>query len=91
VSGCRRAERPIGSGQPIRVQRDLSLGRLLWQGHLLDLLGRRNEAIARYQRILARQYGGQWVHDQYELRYSLMTEATTRITLRFRRIENRER
>jgi tetratricopeptide (TPR) repeat protein len=40
---------------------------LVWQGHLLDLLGRRNEAVARYQEALKVQGSPNIQHDQYNI------------------------
>jgi hypothetical protein len=38
---------------------------LVWQGHLLDLLGRREEAVARYKEAQALPFSGTMRHDQY--------------------------
>ncbi len=38
---------------------------LVWQGHLLDLLGRREEAVARYKEAQALPFPGTMRHDQY--------------------------
>jgi tetratricopeptide (TPR) repeat protein len=40
---------------------------VVWQGHLLDLLGRRDEAVQRYHEALERETGLQTQHDQYGL------------------------
>jgi len=40
---------------------------IVWQGHLLDLLGRRDEAVQRYQDALERDRGLETQHDQYGL------------------------
>ncbi len=40
---------------------------LVWQGHILDLLGRRPEAIDRYEAALKAYGGGSWQHSQYNL------------------------
>ncbi len=41
---------------------------LVWQGQVLDLLGRREEAIQRYETALENDTGGTVRHDQYGLR-----------------------
>jgi tetratricopeptide (TPR) repeat protein len=38
---------------------------VVWQGHVLDLMGKRNEAIVQYQRALELYTGGEMRHDQY--------------------------
>lgn len=40
---------------------------LVWQGHLLDLLGRRDEAVARYREALKMPGSPSMSHDQYHL------------------------
>ena len=40
---------------------------LVWQGHLLDLLGRRAEAVARYQEALKFPGSPTMEHSQYQL------------------------
>lgn len=40
-------------------------GPLTWQGHILDLLGRRNEAISHYQKALQRYTGSYCQYGQY--------------------------
>jgi tetratricopeptide (TPR) repeat protein len=46
---------------------DLRFGALVWQGHLLDLLGRRAEAVARYQEALKTPGSPNLRQDQYNL------------------------
>jgi tetratricopeptide (TPR) repeat protein len=41
---------------------------LVWQGHVLDLLGRRDEALERYRAALEGDTGATMRHDQYDLR-----------------------
>ena len=40
---------------------------LVWQGHIMDLRGRRDDALRLYQRALAIDPGGEMRHDQYGL------------------------
>jgi hypothetical protein len=48
------------------------LASLVWQGHILDLLGQRDEALKRYREVLEKDqgtHGHVWVrHDQYGIR-----------------------
>ena len=46
---------------------DWRFGSLVWQGHLLDLLGRRAEAVARYEEALKVPGAQSMRHDQYNL------------------------
>jgi len=46
---------------------DWRFAALVWQGHLLDLLGRRAEAVARYQEALKVAGSPDMRHDQYNL------------------------
>jgi len=63
---------------------------LIWQGHMLDLLGRREEAVARYQQVVDMGVGGGAQHSQYGLAYQLVPYATERLETPFERVENRE-
>jgi tetratricopeptide (TPR) repeat protein len=38
---------------------------IVWQGHILDILGRREEALERYRKALERGKGLETQHDQY--------------------------
>ena len=62
----------------------------IWQGHMLDLLGRRSEAIAVYQYVVDLDIDDSWSHGQYGLRYTLSPYAAERLKTPFQRIENRE-
>lgn len=44
---------------------------LLWQGHMLDLLGRREGALARYARVVEMGVQDSWQHSQYGLGYEI--------------------
>ena len=46
---------------------DFRFAALVWQGHLLDLLGRRAEAVARYQEALKVPGSPRMQHDQYHM------------------------
>jgi hypothetical protein len=65
---------------------------LIWQGHLLDLLGRRSQAIERYQRALD---GGidqfRMVHDQYDQMVLNRAWVETRLKVPFTRTENKNK
>ncbi|MHC4233500.1 MAG: alpha/beta fold hydrolase [Planctomycetota bacterium] len=63
---------------------------LIWQGHMLDLLGRREEAIARYQRVVDMDSNDGVRHDQYGLAYEYSPYASERLRTPFKRVENRE-
>jgi tetratricopeptide (TPR) repeat protein len=47
---------------------DWRFAALVWQGHLLDLLGRRDEAVARYQEALKVPGSPNMQHAQYNMR-----------------------
>jgi pimeloyl-ACP methyl ester carboxylesterase len=61
---------------------------LIWQGHVLDLMDRRNEAIARYQQVAAMDLSDSTQHDQYEMAYILSPYAEERTQAPFTYIEN---
>lgn len=74
-----------------REQRnDVALGSL-WQGHMLDLLGRREEAVELYERLAALDLDDSWSHDHYRLHYAISPWARERLKVPFQRIENRQR
>jgi tetratricopeptide (TPR) repeat protein len=60
---------------------------LVWEGHMLDLLGKRAEAIARYEKASGMPVSGQ--HSQYGLVLS-PDYVAHRIRTPFTRVENRE-
>jgi proline-specific peptidase len=76
-------ESATGSGE----KEGQALG-LIWQGHMLDLMERREEAIARYQRVVDMGVGGSSQHSQYGLAYTYTTYAAERLEAPFERIEN---
>lgn len=62
---------------------------LIWQGHMLDLLGRRQEAIAEYRKatdVGIADYEQR--HDQFGLAYSPTSYAKERMGTPFTRVEN---
>ncbi len=61
---------------------------LVWQGHVLDLLGRRDEAIAAYQEAVDMGLRDEIQNDQYGLKYSLDTYPQERLKTPFVRLEN---
>ena len=61
---------------------------LIWQGHMLDLLGRRDEAIERYHRAADMNLDNTWQHGQYGMRYSLSSYAAQRMETPFERVSN---
>jgi tetratricopeptide (TPR) repeat protein len=62
---------------------------LIWQGHMLDLLGRRREAITAYKQVAEMNIKGAWRHDQFGLKYELSPYAKERMSVPFKRVENR--
>jgi proline iminopeptidase len=62
---------------------------LIWQGHILDMMNRRDEAVARYQQVAAMNLGDGMQHDQYEMDYVFSAYAEERIQAPFAYVENR--
>jgi proline iminopeptidase len=63
---------------------------LIWQGHMLDLLGRREEAVKQYSLAAEMNIEDTWMHGQYDLKYSLSPYARERTGKPFERIDNRD-
>jgi len=63
---------------------------LIWQGHMLDLLGRREKAVKRYIKVADMNLDDTWMHGQYDLKYSLSPYARERMRKPFERIDNRD-
>jgi proline iminopeptidase len=68
------------------VQRGLAL---IWQGHMLDLLGKREDALIRYNIVVGMNHTHEWQHGQYGLSYKLSPYAKERMVTPFKRLENR--
>ncbi len=63
---------------------------LIWQGHMLDLLGRRPEAVARYKKVAGMGLDENTMrHDQFGIAYVPSPYARERINTPFIRVENR--
>ncbi|MFQ5743399.1 MAG: alpha/beta fold hydrolase [Acidobacteriota bacterium] len=63
---------------------------LIWQGQMLDLLGKRDEAIRRYRRAAAMNLNSSSQHSQYGMDYELSPYARERTKSPFQRIGNRD-
>ncbi len=61
---------------------------LIWQGHMLDLLGRRDDAILRYSLAADMDLEDTWQHGQYGMRYALSPYAAQRVEAPFARVTN---
>jgi proline iminopeptidase len=61
---------------------------LVWQGHMLDLLGRRPQAITRYRQAADKNLKASWRHNNYGLDYELPAYAQERMERPFIRVEN---
>jgi proline iminopeptidase len=61
---------------------------LIWQGHILDMMNRRNEAVARYQQVAEMTISDGAQHDQYEMSFVYSTYAKERIQSPFTYTEN---
>lgn len=61
---------------------------LTWQGHMLDLLGRRDEAIARYKVVEKLGLESHAEYAQYGLSYDYTSYAQERTAAPFARVEN---
>ena len=61
---------------------------LIWQGHMLDLMGKRPEAGLRYRKAAEMNLSDTWMHSQYGLKYELGPYARERLKTPFKRLEN---
>jgi tetratricopeptide (TPR) repeat protein len=61
---------------------------IIWQGHMLDLLGKRETAISKYKRVAEMSIDSGVRHDQYGLAYEYTPYAKERMTTPFVRVEN---
>ncbi len=67
-------------------QEELAMA-IIWQGHMLDLLDRRDEAIGRYGRVVGMGLEGGVHQGQYDLRYEFTPYAKERMITPFTRVE----
>lgn len=67
-------------------QEDIAIA-VIWQGHMLDLLGRRAEAVARYESVVGMGLEGGVHQGQYDLRYDFTPYAKERMSTPFTRVE----
>lgn len=63
---------------------------LIWQGHMLDLLGRRNEATGKYRAAVNLELESHIEHAQYGLSYNYSSYARERTLTPFVRVENKD-
>ena len=61
---------------------------LIWQGHMLDLMSKRPEAVLCYRKAAEMNLSDTWSHGQYGLNYELSPYARERLKTPFKRIEN---
>ena len=78
------------SPDPNRADEENRALAVIWQAHMLDLLGRRSEAVARYVRIIDMKPEGGVSQDDYGLRFWFTPYAKERITVPFTRVEHRD-
>lgn len=87
-----RYEEALAMFEKVEVGADDSQNRkamsLIWQGQMLDLLGRRTEAIARYQKAADMGLNTERGYAQYGLSYKLSPYAQERLATPFVRVEN---
>jgi tetratricopeptide (TPR) repeat protein len=63
---------------------------LIWQGHMLDLLGRRDEAVLVYKRVVQMNITRRQTYSQYGLTFLPSAYAQDRLAAPFSRIENQD-
>jgi proline iminopeptidase len=61
---------------------------LIWQGHCLDMMNKRIEAVARYQQVAEMALSDSTKHDQYGMAYVFSSYAEERMQTPFTYIEN---
>ncbi len=74
--------------EEIGMSRNVQAAALIWQGHMLDLLQRREEARARYRRVADMDLNSGTGHGQYGLSYEFSPYARARLATPFVRVEN---
>jgi hypothetical protein len=68
---------------------DMELNALIWQGHVLDLLGRRDEAVACYRQVADRNSDESFSFDQYVLTFKASPYAKQRLAHPFIYLPNK--
>jgi len=61
---------------------------LIWQGHLLDLMGQREKATSIYKKVVDMNMNDEFMNSQYNLTYQLSPYAAERMKTPFTRKEN---
>lgn len=85
LAAFERMEEKAGAGRHTRPVA------LLWQGHMLDLLGKREEAVRRYEKVAAMGLAEVSIrHDQFGIVYEPCPYAKQRMDTPFTRVENRD-
>ncbi|NIN51108.1 MAG: alpha/beta fold hydrolase [Gemmatimonadales bacterium] len=74
------AQRRESQGIPLYVG-------LVWQGHVLDLQGKRAAAVERYREAAALNLRGSWAHPEFGMQFEFTPYAKQRMETPFRRIE----
>ncbi|MCP4643232.1 MAG: alpha/beta fold hydrolase [bacterium] len=82
-------EKMVSTGEANGDQLEVVLG-LLWQGHMLDLLDRRDEAVPFYSKAYDMHVYRVIRHDQFGLKYGPSAKAKERLKTPFTRVENLE-
>jgi len=90
-----RYEEALGAFQKLAGLEDVEKDKfnyalaLVWQGQMLDLLGKREEAVSIYKKVVDMNITGQQQHDQFGLVISPSPYAAERLKVPFKRIENK--
>ena len=64
---------------------------LIWQGHMLDLLGQREDALSRYRQVVEAGHEDSWQHSQYGITIDFIPHAQERLKKPFVYIDNQEK
>jgi hypothetical protein len=64
---------------------------VIWQGHMLDLLGQREDALSRYRQVIAAGLEDSWQHSQYGIIIDFIPYAQERLKKPFVFIANQEK
>lgn len=91
---ARRYEEALDAFEQMQVASNAELEdqaiALTWQGHMLDLLDQRDDAVERYQEVLALGVKSAVRHDQYGLAYDFISYPKQRLETPFTRVENHD-